>query len=106
MKTIKIILLSMLLALLTSSCCKDDIQGECEINNTFQLHFYSLNGVKPIELCIIDKDTTKYLVNYQERIVVDVDVDYIKIFTLYNNTDTLGEFTLRPNPCANLNYVY
>lgn len=87
-------------------CCKQDIISECELNNTFQLHFYSLNGVKPIELCIIDKDTTKYLVYYQERIVVDVDVDYIKVFTLYNNTDTLGVFTLRPNACANLNWFF
>mgnify|MGYP000883464922 CR=1 FL=1 len=103
MKKIIPILISLIMIV---GCCKQDIISECELNNTFQLHYKNYYHYTPITLCVIQSDVQKceYTVQPDEVIVVDVQTNYKGIY-LIQNQDTLDTFTLRPNPCANLNYV-
>jgi len=89
-------------------CHKEEIKIECELNNTFQLHYKNYYQYSPVILSIHQDSTYKcdYIVQPKELIVVDVKTNYSGIYIIQNQ-DTLDKFfNIRPNPCANINYYF
>jgi len=96
----------MSLLILLIGCCKQDILQECEVNNTFQLHYKNMFQYEPVTLVIEqDSEILKFNVDHHQLIIVNVKVDYKRIYILQDG-EILDEFTLRPNPCADINYRF
>lgn len=103
MKTLKLLFSSMLIAFALTSCCKDDLKLECELNNTFQLKFTNKYYDTPTTLCVIDNKIANYTVYPNQEVLVDVQVKYEKI-CIIQNCDTVDYFTTTPIPCVTLTY--
>jgi len=99
-------LIIMSLFILLIGCCKQDLLQECEVNNTFQLHYKNMFQYEPVTLVIEqDSEIIKFNVDHHQLIIVNVKVDYDRIYLLQGDI-LLDTFNTRPNPCANINYRF